>query len=277
MADNIHCGCRLLQRIGRGGTAAVYLGVRLSDGLLVAVKEIESEKTEVSAMAELRMAQKFHHPALPHIYSAGQENGRIYIVMDYVEGIPLEKLLREKGAQPQETVLEWSRQLCRVLDYLHGFSPPVIYRDLKPSNMILQKNGRIKLVDFGTARVYDRSKRQDTQPLGTPGYAAPEQYRKDRQSDARTDIYCLGVTMYHMLTGHDPSRPPYKICGIREWNRELSPELERIVRKCTRKNPRWRYQSCRALLGDLEALDKRKAQQAGNNLLGRLKNFLLPG
>lgn len=94
-------------------------------------------------------------------------------------------------------------------------------------------------------------------PLGTPGYAAPEQYR-GRQSDVRTDVYCLGVTLYQMLTGHDPGEPPYRICRIRQWNRELSPRLERIVGKCTARDPRRRYGSCEKLLKDLEAFQEKR-------------------
>ncbi len=265
---------RLLRVIGRGGVSKVYLGEALADGKRYAVKEMDWVPDQAAGLGrgdkraagqdagrgmwmEIRMQQKLHHPALPHIWDAWEERGKIYIVMDYVEGVPLDRLLREEGARPLDQALDWGLQLCRALLYLHSFQPPVIYRDMKPANVILREDGRLVLLDFGAARQYRARKRRDTVPLGTPGYAAPEQYR-GRQSDVRTDIYCLGVTLYHMLTGHDPGEPPYRICGIREWNRGLPRRLERVVKKCTAQQ-RWRrYRSCEEVIRALERCQGRK-------------------
>lgn len=245
---------RLLQIIGRGGTSVVYEGEDITGGVKFAVKEISPEKTEGKMiLAELKLQEKLFHPALPHIREVFREKEKIYVVMDLVEGIPLDRLLKEKGARPPEQAIEWCMQLCKVLIYLHGFRPPIIYRDMKPANLILQEDGRLKLVDFGTARQYSLWKRRDTMPLGTPGYAAPEQYR-GRQSSIRTDVYCLGVTFYQMLTGHNPGEPPYKMFGIRKWNPKLSRKLDRIVRRCTAVNPRFRYRNCEKLLAALEKM-----------------------
>lgn len=212
---------------------------------------------------EIRMQQKLHHPALPHIWEAFEEGGKVYIVMDYVEGIPLDELLRKEGARPLEQALDWGLQLCRALLYLHSFQPPVIYRDMKPANVILRGDGRLVLLDFGAARQYRARKRRDTIPLGTPGYAAPEQYR-GRQSDIRTDIYCLGVTLYHILTGHDPGEPPYRICGIREWNRALPPGLDHVIKKCTAEQPWRRYRNCEEVIKALENCRERKGSKIRN-------------
>lgn len=239
--------------LGAGGTSRVYLARRSADGTHHAIKEIPLEKARrAGALAEMRLKEKLYHPALPHVWAAWEENGFVYVAMDYVEGIPLDKLLRENGAVPQGQAVEWTRQLCKALVYLHGFSPPVIYRDMKPANVVIQKDGKVKLVDFGAIRQLEKRHGHDTRPLGTPGYAAPEQYGKRPHSDVRTDVYGLGVTLYHMLTGHDPGEPPYRICDVRDWNRELSPKLSRIVKKCTSKWPCLRYQSCEALLKALE-------------------------
>ena len=244
--------------LGTGGTARVYLAERMESGGCLAIKEIPAGKAERAGMlAELRLMEKLHHPLLPHILAAWEENGFTYVAMDYVEGKPLDALLRERGAIPEEQAVEWARQLCKALAYLHGFRPPVIYRDVKPANVILQKDGKIKLVDFGAIRQLRRHHAHDTRPLGTPGYAAPEQYGKRPRSDVRTDVYGLGVTLYHMLTGHDPGEPPYQICDVRDWNKALSPTLSKIVRKCTAKRPSRRYQNCEALLKALETYSEK--------------------
>lgn len=261
---------RCLQKTGSGGTAVVWKGERISDGRKCAIKVIPdrknitdkevagrkkrwkvTEKSQEELPLEVHMMKHFYHPAFPRIWEAWQEGDEMVIVMDYVEGICLEELLKTKGAVAQEQAVEWGIQLCHALMYLHCFAPPVIYRDMKPANLILQENGRLKLVDFGTARQYHPWKSGDTIPLGTPGYAAPELYR-GRQSSICTDVYSLGVTLYYFLTGHNPGEPPFQMAGIRQWNRELSPALERIVRKCTMADPIRRYHNCGKVLKALE-------------------------
>ncbi len=123
---------------------------------------------------------------------------------------------------------------------------------MKPSNIMLKPDGKVMLIDFGIAREFKDTSVADTTCLGTQGYAAPEQYGGQGQTDARTDIYCLGATLYHLLTGHNPSEPPYEMYPIRYWNPELSSGLEEIILKCTQKNPDDRYQSCAELLYALE-------------------------
>lgn len=252
-------GDYIVQRLlGTGGSSHVYLAENERLGGLYAIKEIAPTD---GCLAELRLIEKLYHPALPHVWASWEENGKVYVAMDYVEGMPLSRILRERGAVPQDQAVEWGKQLCRALVYLHAFHPSVIYRDMKPANVILQSNGKVKLIDFGA--VTQKAKRFgfDAAPIGTPGYAAPEQYGKRPHSDARTDVYGLGVTLYHMLTGHDPSEPPYRICDIREWNKALSPTLAKIVRKCTAKWPFMRYQSCAALLKALEGYYERDARR----------------
>ena len=154
--------------------------------------------------------------------------------------------------QKQEKVIDWARQLCNVLGYLHTQDPPIIHRDIKPSNIMLTPDGEIKLIDFGIAREFKDQKVADTTWLGTNGYAAPEQFGGKGQTDARTDIYCLGATLYHLVTGCNPSEPPYEKKPIRIINPNLSEGLERIILKCTREDPNERYQSVAELLYDLD-------------------------
>lgn len=245
----------ILKMIGKGGMSEVYLAMDKNLNKQWAVKEIKkrardknNEVVVQSAIAEANMMKKLDHPCLPRIVDIIDKEDVIYVVMDYIEGEPLNKVIERTGAQPQETVIEWAEDLCGVLDYLHTQNPPIIYRDMKPANIMLQPNGNIKLIDFGIAREYKEQNLEDTVSLGTKGYAAPEQFGGKGQTDARTDIYCLGVTLYHLVTGKNPCEPPYEIYPIRYWNPELSSGLESIILKCTMINPEERYQSCAELL-----------------------------
>lgn len=253
----------ILKLIGKGGMSRVYLAMDQNLNKQWAVKEIEKHKNDInnevmiqSAMAEANMIKKLDHPSLPRIVDIINKEDFIYVVMDYIEGEPLSNILNKQGAQPQELVIHWAIELCGVLDYLHRQTPPIIYRDMKPSNIMLQPNGNIKLIDFGIAREYKEESLADTVSLGTKGYAAPEQFGGKGQTDARTDIYCLGVTLYHLLTGQNPCEPPYEIYPIRYWNPQLSSGLEYIIQKCTQLNPNDRYQSCAELLYALEHYDE---------------------
>ena len=235
--------------IGHGGMSNVYLAMNERANKQWAIKEVRKEGEEAyrwvkqSLVAETEMLKTLHHPCLPSIVDVIDEKDRFLIVMDYIEGNSLQQALDDFGAQPQEKVIAWAEQVCDVLQYLHTRKPPIIYRDIKPSNIILKPDGRISLIDFGTARSYKDENEEDTVCLGTRGYAAPEQFGGMGQTDERTDIYCLGTTMYHLLTGHNPSAPPYEIYPIRHWDAQLSQGLEEIILKCTKMNPGERYQS----------------------------------
>lgn len=245
----------ILKLIGKGGMSEVYLAMDKNLNKQWAVKEIRKRGRDKnndvivqSAIAEANMMKKLDHPCLPRIVDILDKDDVIYVIMDYIEGEPLNKVLEKYGAQPQENVIEWAEDLCGVLDYLHTQNPPIIYRDMKPANIMLQPNGTIKLIDFGIAREYKETNLEDTVSLGTKGYAAPEQFGGKGQTDQRTDIYCLGVTLYHLVTGKNPCEPPYEIYPIRYWNPELSAGLENIILKCTQLNPEDRYASCAELL-----------------------------
>ncbi len=249
---------KILNRIGQGGMSVVYLAMNERANKQWAVKEVKKdgvqdfELVRQGLTAETDLLKKLHHPNLPSIVDVIDGEGTFLIVMDYVEGKTFARILEESGAQSQEEVTRWAEQLCDVLGYLHSRQPPVIYRDMKPSNIMLRPDGRVMLIDFGTAREFKEGGSGDTICLGTRGYAAPEQYGGRGQTDPRTDIYSLGATMYHLLTGHNPGEAPYELYPIRHWNRQLSSGLESIVLKCMQKNPRDRYQSCSALLYDLQ-------------------------
>lgn len=249
----------ILKMIGQGGMSKVYLAMDRRLNKQWAIKEVtknDRDRNNVhvvqSAMAEANMLKRLDHPSLPRIVDIIEDSQKIYVVMDYVEGESLDKVLNLYGAQSQEQVIDWAKQLCGVLNYLHSSNPPIIYRDMKPANVVLQPSGNIKLLDFGIAREYKDQKIEDTVSLGTKGYAAPEQFGGKGQTDVRTDIYCLGVTLYHLVTGRNPCEPPYELYPIRQWNPNLSGGFERIIQKCTQLNPVDRYQSCAELIYALE-------------------------
>lgn len=249
---------KILNVIGKGGMSVVYLAMNERANKQWAIKEVRKdgvqnfEIVKQNLIVETDLLKKFNHPHLPSIIDVIDGDGTFLIVMDYIEGNPLSKALETSGAQSQEDVIEWSKQLCDVLGYLHSRKPPVIYRDMKPSNVMLKPDGNVMLIDFGTAREFKSNSIADTTCLGTQGYAAPEQFGGQGQTDARTDIYCLGATMYHLVTGHNPCTPPYEMYPIRQWNPMLSSGFEEIIIKCTQRNPNDRYQSCAELLYALD-------------------------
>ena len=176
--------------------------------------------------------------------------------MEFIEGQNLNEIIKsQKNPLDEYTVVSWAKQLCRVLFYLHTLKPPRIFRDLKPANIILQSNGIIKLIDFGTMKNYVESCTEDTVNLGTKGYAAPEQFGGRGQTDARTDIYGLGMTMYHLITGVNPSLPPFEFKSPRYYRKDISVGLERIIMKCIEIERENRYQSAMDLLNDLDKLN----------------------
>ncbi len=249
---------KILSVIGQGGMSTVYLAMNERAGKTWAIKEIRKEGisdyrlVKQSLITEVSLLKNLSHPYIPTIVDVVEKDDSILIVMDYIEGNNLRKKLEEYGSFSQEYVIEWAKQLCDVLIYLHTRRPKIIYRDLKPGNIMLRPDGTICLIDFGTAREYKEKGTDDTVCLGTRGYAAPEQFGGLGQTDERTDIYCLGTTMYHLLTGHNPSEPPYQMYPIRKWNSDFSQGLEKIIKKCTEQNPNNRYSSCEEVLYDLQ-------------------------
>lgn len=244
--------------IGEGGMSKVYLAMDRHLNKLWAVKEtsknafVNKEVRAKSAIDEANMIKKLDHVAIPRIVDILEDRDVIYIIEDYVEGINLQVEVEQRGPQPQDQVVYWAKQLCQVLDYLHTQDPPIIHRDMKLDNIMLKPDGNLKLIDFGIAREYKPGKAGDTLPLGTHGYAAPEQFSSNVQTDARTDIYSLGVTMHQLLTGLDPRKTPrktpFQLQPIREIDASLSSGLEYVIQKCTMTKPEERYQSCAELL-----------------------------
>lgn len=261
----------ILKEVGRGGMSVVYLAMDTHLNRNWAVKEIRKtgktkndEIIENSILVEANLIKRLDHPALPRIVDIIDNGETIYIVMDFIEGESLDKILSEYGAQPEEKVIEWAMQVCDVLSYLHSQKPPIIYRDMKPANLMLKPNGNICIIDFGIAREYKEENLADTKVLGTKGYAPPEQY--NGQTDPRSDIYALGMTMHQLLTGVDPTSGE-QYASVRYWNPELSEGIEVIINKCVEPAAENRYQNCQDLLLDLQ--DPTKVTRGWKRMLKR--------
>ncbi len=249
-----------MRTIGHGGMAAVYQANDTRRGTLVAIKEMslstvtanERPQAIQNFLAEARILSRLNHPNLPAFTDFFTEGARHFLVMEYVDGSTLEDLLeRNNGPFSEPRVLGWARQLCDVLEYLHNQQPSVIFRDMKPGNVMLMRSGRIKLIDFGIARLFRNSGSQDTQLLGTPGFAPPEQYG-GAQTDERTDIYSLAMTLFQLLT-RSISENGFGLTNVHANFPRISPPVARSLEKATSLRPEDRYESImvfrRALLG----------------------------
>lgn len=250
---------KILSEIGHGGMSVVYMAINEKANKTWAVKEVRKDgkmdfnTVRQGLMAEIETLKKLKHPNLPSIVDVIEDEDSFIIVMDYIEGRSLDKIIEENGAQPEAYVVEWAKQLCDVFGYLHSRTPAIIYRDMKPANVMLKPDGNIMVIDFGTAKNYEIDLGETT-GIGTIGYAAPEQYIGSGlgRTDARTDIYCLGITLYHLLTDIDPCKNLINDKSIRKINPALSHGLDAIIQKCTQYQPEDRYQTCAELMYDLE-------------------------
>jgi len=237
--------------IGMGGMGAVYRAAdtRLG-GKTVAIKEMsdaavaspgQKQQAIDAFRQEAQMLAHLDHTNLPKVTDFFTENGKHYIVMEFVEGETLEShLQRQRFSESQVRML--AAQLFDVLGYLHRQQPPVIFRDLKPANIMLTPQGQLKLIDFGIARFFKTGKPGDTVAMGTPGYAAPEQHGIG-QTDARSDIYSLGVVLHQALTGYDPSFTPFVLPPVRQLNPSVSPQMEQAVAKAVQTDRMLRFQT----------------------------------
>jgi serine/threonine protein kinase len=234
---------RLLSRVGTGGFGAVYKAADTRFGdRLVAIKEIslhgltpqEAIEATDTFNREVSLLSGLDHPNLPHICDHFTDPAHWYLVMDFIEGETLEEVLQKNhtSAAPSpftlEEVLDMGIQLCTVIDYLHTCQPPIIFRDLKPANIMRTPTGHLYLIDFGIARRFTPGQVKDTMPFGSPGYAAPEQYGK-AQTTPRADVYSLGATMHHLLSAHDPSETPFRFLPLQSHEQPVPATLEALI------------------------------------------------
>ncbi len=243
----------ITRKLGQGGMGAVYQAqdARLP-GKLWAIKEMsDAQLTDPAERAnaiaafrrEAQLLATLDHANLPKVVDFFDEGGRHYLVMDLIEGQTLEQIVAATpGFLPDPTVLAWMEQVCDVLEYLHTRQPPIVFRDLKPANIMLTSEGKIKLIDFGIARFFKPGKTRDTAAYGTVGYAAPEQFGTG-QTDARSDIYSLGVTLHTLLTKYDPALTPFNLPPARNINPAISVQTEAVIARATRTASAERFAS----------------------------------
>lgn len=265
---------KVLSKIGQGGMSVVYLALNERANKTWAIKEVRKDGVQdfttvkQGLIVETNILKSLSHKYLPSIVDVIDDEDTFIIVMDYIQGKSLNKVLQESLERENlpiavEDVISWGIQLCDVLYYLHTRENPIIYRDMKPANVMLKPNGEISLIDFGTARIFKTGNSEDTTCLGTPGYAAPEQYGGNGQSRPQSDIYCLGATLHHLITGRNPAATPFNFPPITQCRPTLLEEtprelrntllgLEMIISKCTQYEPEDRYQNCAELKYDLE-------------------------
>ncbi|MBL8191276.1 MAG: protein kinase [Acidobacteria bacterium] len=260
---------KIIKRIGGGGMGSVYLA---EDQNLanrpVAVKEMiemfADESSRLKAIEDFKreseLLAKLDHPSIPTIYQYffDKERGRYYLVMKYIDGGDLAARQRVSGGRVDElTVTKWAVDTCDVLDYIHSQDPPIIYRDLKPANLMIDsRTNRVMLVDFGIARFVAATQKGVT-AIGTMGYAPPELFAGNVEK--RSDIYSLGATMFHLLTGHDPQDNPLLIFDFaknpkpRQIVPDISPEMEEMICRAVEHKPENRFPSAKAFGQELQS------------------------
>ncbi|MEP6774240.1 MAG: serine/threonine-protein kinase [Chloroflexota bacterium] len=270
---------RILRVIGGGGMGAVYKSEDArNSGMHVAVKEMRTDIESHSARTpqaqteeeharqreeqrqlleafrrEGQILMDLHHHNLPKVMDIFTEGGRPYLVMQLIPGESLEKKIDRLHGQPmsEEEALQYGIQMCEVLQFLHTQEPPVIFRDVKPANIMIMPNGQLKLIDFGIARTYKEGKRKDTMSMGTAAYAPFEQFGKG-QTDARSDVYSLAATLYHLLTGRPPT-PATTPSNLRDFNPRINPKLESLIIRAMSRDMNTRPQTALILEHELRA------------------------
>ncbi|HEU0185802.1 MAG TPA: protein kinase [Blastocatellia bacterium] len=253
---------KITRRIGGGGMGSVYLAEDLNlANRPVAVKEMVEmfadenarEKAIEDFKREAELLARLDHPSIPTIYQYffDPDRGRYYLVMKYIDGGDLATRQRVSGGKVDEiTVTKWGMDTCDVLDYIHSQEPPIIYRDLKPANLMIDgRTNRVMLVDFGIARFVAPTQKGVT-AIGTMGYAPPELFAGNVEK--RSDIYSLGATMFHLLTGQDPQDNPLLIFDFsknpkpRQINPAITPEMEEMIIRAVEHKPENRFASAAA-------------------------------
>jgi serine/threonine protein kinase len=261
-------GYKLIRRIGEGGMGEVYLAEQLTMHRTVALKILhgkwaEDEEFRKRFLLEARAAGKLSHQNLIQVFDVGKYQGLYYFSMEFIDGVTVDDLIRHEGAMEVDKVIDICLQVCAALKYLS--SHDIVHRDIKPANIMVTKDGQVKLGDFGFIQsVFDAELMQEGTTIGTPDYISPEQARGERNLDVRSDIYSLGATLFHMLSGktlfsgscskvmrdHIETEPP----KLEDLRKDLPKDLVRMMRKMTEKLPIDRYQSPDEVIKDLEML-----------------------
>ena len=260
----------ITQKIGQGGMGAVYKVVDTRGGhQTLALKEMSASAVDPDDRPQIVMQfaqeavllQRLSHPNLPYVTDKFSVDDRHYLVMEFINGRTLQQILNDTQQPfPEPLVIHWTGQLCDVLSYLHNQTPKIIFRDLKPDNIMITIDNQVKLIDFGIVRFFKPGKTQDTILLGTPGYAAPEQHGTG-QTDERSDVYSLGATLFHLLTAVEPRTHLFNLPPIRKINPGISPQLEQLILKATKNQLHERFASIQQVRTELLQLTSSSGSQ----------------
>lgn len=249
------------QKVGQGGMGAVYKVIDTQQGYqILALKEmsgaaltepLEKQRMVAQFEQEAQLLQQLNHHNLPFVTDKFSVEDRHYLVMEFVNGRTLQQMLDSgQGPFPEPLIIAWTRQLCHVLGYLHSQNPPIIFRDIKPDNIMVTDSNQIKLIDFGIVRFFKPGKQKDTMALGTPGYAAPEQF--NGQTTVQSDVYSLGVTLFYLLTNKEPQNfPLFELPPVRQLNPAVSAAMENVVMQATAQQTEERLANMQAMAAAL--------------------------
>ncbi len=260
--------------LGQGGMSNLYIATDLQQGNAVRViKEMtaryadpnEQKMAENLFMREAQLLATLNHPHIPKVFDKFIFQGKYYLSMEYCQGDDLGKIIQDRGTIDEKMASAWGSQMATVLYYLHRQNPPIVFRDVKPSNIMIV-NEQVKLIDFGIARHFTSAKKGDTMRIGSPGYAPPEQY--SGQTDPRSDIYALGVTLHHAVTGFDPtiSQTPFLIPPARSLNPKVSAEMEALIARATQLDPDKRYDNCLDMKRDIQVVMRNHGLVVGTSI-----------
>ena len=253
-------GYKIIKVLGEGGNSIAYLAKDIESGKKVTIKKLKESDVAGGAVARKSMENEagilrdLDYPGIPKLIETSDE----YIILEYMPGITAESRIIKKGVFSEKEAVDIALLLTDILGYLHSKKVPVIYRDLKPSNVIITPKGGIALIDFGTARLYKNSEKSDTTNLGTMGYAAPEQYGNLGQTDKRTDIYCLGMMLLQLISGVDPRDEVAVVRFKTKGVKGISPELLQIIDKCTRPDREDRFESVSEVAAELKRYPRKR-------------------
>lgn len=245
---------RIIRKLGEGGMGNVYLVEDIALKKMYAMKEgplklVQAESERMKTMSDRRF---------PYLVDVFEEEDKGFVVMEYIEGPTLEEYIRKHAPLSEQETLSIMKQLAGMLEYLHSHRPAIIYLDLKPSNLVLQSDGELRLIDFGSS-LQGFGRLRTTYSYGTYGYCAPEQ-KKGQALTPACDIYACGVIMYYMVTGIDPSKPPYGISAVKDVSLTVSSAFGKVIDICCNPDPGKRYADGKILLESLNSISTKREE-----------------
>ncbi|HAN10652.1 MAG TPA: hypothetical protein DCP90_08595 [Clostridiales bacterium] len=261
---------KIMSLINTGASSDVYLceNLKIGNKAVVKILAMESNK-QFDFSQEIDVLAKIHHPNMPYIIDFFKDKKHVYIFETYIDGITLEEKLKMDMIFSEATIIGYFEQLLDIIKYLHSLLPnPIIYKDIKPSNIIVNKNDKLYLIDFGISKIYNALEGSDRNLAGTKNYAAPEQWNVNKNTDERTDIYSLGALIYRIVE----SKVYKKSFENMETNINISDELKCIIKKCLIEDAEKRYQSVEEIIIELEEIKNKKARMPSGK-----KIFLVDG